>query len=222
MSVTLARECSQRTGGLAVQGSDGVIRTEALESASGVDDQLMTAIARLFKEASAVPQDLSLVGVSIGPGGFTGLRVAMATAKTLAFVTGCQLAAVPTAHVVAASLPSPHKAVGVLLSERRGTAWCTCISASGEPMGTPGLVDTHSLAERVDGCEILVGDLHIQETFRDGIHTSGLPVRDLPANPAACLKLAQAFAERGQTVGIHQLEPLYPRPPEAVRLFDAR
>jgi tRNA threonylcarbamoyladenosine biosynthesis protein TsaB len=222
MSVTLAIECSQRGGGVAIRCSDGVIHATPLESASGVDDQLLPAIAERFESAHVSPEDLSLIGVSVGPGGFTGLRVAVATAKALAVATGCRLVAVPTACVAAASRTGPKRPVGVLLAERRGTAWLTCVSAEGIVEGTPGPVDAASLPDRVGGCEVILGDPHVQAAFGSGIDATGLPIEDLHVTPTACLELALIAASRGEEADVHTLEPIYPRPPEAVRRFDAR
>ncbi|MCH2141290.1 MAG: tRNA (adenosine(37)-N6)-threonylcarbamoyltransferase complex dimerization subunit type 1 TsaB, partial [Phycisphaerales bacterium] len=91
MSVVLGIECSQRLGGVALQAGEGQVSQERLESASGVDDQLMLAIDRLFREAGQAPSTLELIGLSIGPGGFTGLRVAVSTARMLAMTTGCRI-----------------------------------------------------------------------------------------------------------------------------------
>lgn len=55
----------------------------------------------MLREAGLSPQDIELVAVSHGPGSFTGLRVGVVFAKTLAFATGCQLAAVDTLQAVA-------------------------------------------------------------------------------------------------------------------------
>ena len=47
----------------------------------GQDDDLMPAIDRLFRRRAARPSDLSRVMVSVGPGGYTGLRIACAVGK---------------------------------------------------------------------------------------------------------------------------------------------
>ena len=125
VSVHLAIESSQRCGGVAVRGATGMVRTITLESASGVDDQLMPAIKQLFDEVGAQPQDLSLIGVSIGPGGFTGLRVAVSTARTLAMTTGCRVVAVPSAIVAAMGYSETEGDVATLLAGRRDSVWLT-------------------------------------------------------------------------------------------------
>jgi hypothetical protein len=74
---------------------------ELLHPGTRHDDDLMPAVDRLFRRRGAAPSDLSRIAVSIGPGGYTGLRIAVATAKMLAEATGAKTIAVPSAHVAA-------------------------------------------------------------------------------------------------------------------------
>ncbi|MBT5658326.1 MAG: hypothetical protein HOI89_11150, partial [Phycisphaerae bacterium] len=52
MSITLAIECSQRGGGVALRDASGLVHTAELTSASGVDDRLMTEVDQLFQKAN--------------------------------------------------------------------------------------------------------------------------------------------------------------------------
>jgi tRNA threonylcarbamoyl adenosine modification protein YeaZ len=222
VTVTLAIECSQRSGGVALRDSTGTIHVASLESASGVEDRLMSEIDRLFSTAALPPTALSLVGVSIGPGGFTGLRVAVATAKMLALTTECSVVAVPTAVIVAASRAKPPRRVGVLLASRRGTAWLSQVTAELEIVGTPGLVDATTIGPALVGCEVIVADSHLPAPLAEVIRVQGVPRESPMFDPARCLERAEAYFSKGAIVDTHQLEPLYPRAPEAVRLFEAR
>ncbi|MCI0437109.1 MAG: tRNA (adenosine(37)-N6)-threonylcarbamoyltransferase complex dimerization subunit type 1 TsaB, partial [Gemmatimonadetes bacterium] len=97
------------TGSRAVAaGEDAAnqVMVERVESAAGGHgDDLLPAIGRLFERAGLKPHDLAggggAVAVSIGPGGFTGLRIGIATAKMLAESLGAKLVAVPSALVAA-------------------------------------------------------------------------------------------------------------------------
>ncbi len=70
-----------------------------------------------------IARDLSAVAVSIGPGSFTGLRVGVVCAKTLAYATGCRLAAVDTLRAIAANSPADVVRVHVLADALRGDAY---------------------------------------------------------------------------------------------------
>jgi len=63
---------------------------------------LAPAIRDLLRRCDMPPQKIDLVAVDIGPGSFTGLRIGVVTAKSLAYATGARVAAVGSLEVVAA------------------------------------------------------------------------------------------------------------------------
>jgi len=69
-------------------------------------ETLLPAIDALLREAGVARADLAAVVVGTGPGAFTGLRVGLATAKTMAHQLGCPIVGVPTAAALAAAVAS--------------------------------------------------------------------------------------------------------------------
>jgi tRNA threonylcarbamoyladenosine biosynthesis protein TsaB len=59
--------------------------------ARGHAEHLAPGITRVLAEAGAAPADLTDIACGLGPGPFTGLRVGIVTARTLALVTGARL-----------------------------------------------------------------------------------------------------------------------------------
>jgi tRNA threonylcarbamoyladenosine biosynthesis protein TsaB len=60
-----------------------------------------------------------LIATSVGPGSFTGLRIAVTTAKTLAYATGAQLIGLDTLEVIAAQAPAITNTLHVVLDAQR-------------------------------------------------------------------------------------------------------
>ncbi|MCH2135369.1 MAG: tRNA (adenosine(37)-N6)-threonylcarbamoyltransferase complex dimerization subunit type 1 TsaB [Phycisphaerales bacterium] len=219
MSWHLAIETSQGTGGLAVRGSDGVVYTASLSSRSGIDDQLMPSLAALTKEAGCRPQDLSLVGVSIGPGGFTGLRIAVATAKMLGEVTGCTLIAVETA-LACARAHGGSGPLAVALASKRGDTWLSLVD--GLRVVRAELVDQSGAEALLSGCRHLLADEHLPGPITSVAEALAIPMSPPVFQPEATLEVAEALAGQGEGVHAMDLSPLYPRAPEAVTLFEER
>ncbi|WP_425618809.1 tRNA (adenosine(37)-N6)-threonylcarbamoyltransferase complex dimerization subunit type 1 TsaB [Anatilimnocola sp. NA78] len=114
---TLALETVATAGSVALL-SDGEIRSQQqlpLESRSA--RTLTTAIHDLW-EAADKPK-ISLVTVASGPGSFTGLRVGVTTAKTLAFAWGAKLIGVNTLDAIAAQVPTSDCTLHVVLDAQR-------------------------------------------------------------------------------------------------------
>jgi tRNA threonylcarbamoyladenosine biosynthesis protein TsaB len=81
---------------------------------------LIPTIDVMLKAESLQPADLTGVMVSCGPGSYTGLRVGLVTAKSLAFATGCQLRAVQTFASIAEQAPSEAHFVWVIADALQG------------------------------------------------------------------------------------------------------
>jgi tRNA threonylcarbamoyladenosine biosynthesis protein TsaB len=218
--------------GVAVGWVDGagvtVLGVERLRTTGRHDDDLMPAIDRLCRRAGVTPRQIGPVAVSIGPGGYTALRVAVATAKMIAEANGGRCIAVPTAMVVAQRLAEMDRAAGyaVALASKSAasgaeTAW-VAVSLGGEltlEQATRGRVIGAADIGRL-GVGVLVADRFFPEAMRSAAERAGMRLVEPVFDPAACLELAVSRA--GPAIDPVELAPLYPREPEAVTLWRNR
>jgi tRNA threonylcarbamoyladenosine biosynthesis protein TsaB len=224
--VILAIETSQRAGSVALDAGTGAVRAESLGRGPGHDERLMPAIKRLFEEAQLPPEALTAVGVSIGPGGFTGLRIAVATAKMLAMTLNAKVVAVPSATVAAMSSvrsggesdpPTLERLVLVTLAAKRESFWATTLRAT---QGVWTIVDPGRLMTAADlsleGIVEVLGDKFLPAAARQRCEDAGVPVRAPSFQATACLEATGSKLRAGQITDPRALKPLYPRPPEAV------
>ena len=82
-------------------------------------DHLHLFIQACMKEAALSFGDLSGVGVSMGPGSYTGLRIGVATAKGLCFANDIPLLAVNTLEVMAQQCHIPEGAIRLPMIDAR-------------------------------------------------------------------------------------------------------
>lgn len=188
----------------------------------GHDDDLMPAIDRLFRRIGARPQSgtLARVAVSVGPGGYTSVRVACAAGKMIAEAVGATCAAVPTAQVAIESLPESVRAghVAVALAGKGESAWVQDFRAGREV--SAGRVLTASDLESLcaAGLDLLVADSFLPAAMRAGAQRAGVPVAAPIFDAAACLRLGSQLPELDPA----DLMPIYPREPDAVTLWRNR
>jgi tRNA threonylcarbamoyladenosine biosynthesis protein TsaB len=197
---------------------------EWLTPATRHDDDLLPAIERLMKRTGAKPRDLAAVAVSIGPGGFTGLRIAVSTAKMLAEALPVRLVAVPTALVVAESLGNAARGpLLVTLACKRDTMWLTRLERDQDAWritGSPGLVQAGQVGPA--GAAVVIGDEHLPAVFRERCISAGVEIIAPRFDPAACWRIGARMLASGNVVSASELLPLYAREPEAVSLWKAR
>jgi tRNA threonylcarbamoyladenosine biosynthesis protein TsaB len=119
----LTIETSTPTEDVAVVDAGHVLAERRLAAGRGHAEELVIAIAEALRESATELRDLGAIGVSIGPGRFTGLRVGLATAKGLAAVAGVPVRPVPTLEALARTGGDPGTLAAPALDARRGEVY---------------------------------------------------------------------------------------------------
>jgi len=102
----LGLETTSRRNSVAVWGDDGFLAQVTTRNYQNLCRRLPGLIDTVLREAEVTSyQALDGVAVSVGPGSFTGIRVGLSYARTMAQALGLPLASVPTLEAVAAQAP---------------------------------------------------------------------------------------------------------------------
>ncbi len=121
--LNLALDTATRWGRFALAEGDRLLVYRPLNIQGSYADALLPVITEMLNETGHSLQDISGIGVTRGPGSFTGVRIGVATAKALAYALGCELVAVSTLEAMAAALllghPEAEVAVPVLDARRK-------------------------------------------------------------------------------------------------------
>jgi tRNA threonylcarbamoyl adenosine modification protein YeaZ len=104
--------------------ADGAVRArQALATERGHAALLPAMTEAVLAEAGLRAPQLDAVAAVVGPGGFTGLRAALALAEGLALGAGVPLIGVTTGEALAMAVPAPiraERAVWAAIDNRRG------------------------------------------------------------------------------------------------------
>jgi tRNA threonylcarbamoyladenosine biosynthesis protein TsaB len=121
----LALDTSTRLAGIALySGKDGLVAEYCWHSANRHTVELMPRVAQMLAQAGLASRDLRAVAVALGPGSFTGLRVALAAAKGLALAEELALLGVPTLDAVAyPHSRQPLPVIAVVQAGRGRVCW---------------------------------------------------------------------------------------------------
>ena len=173
------------------------------------DDLLMPAIDRVMRGAGHSPGELDRILCSVGPGGYTGLRIATAAANVVALATGARLFAVPSAWVAAAAEPG-DKPIAVALASKGETCHLTRFERPGEPGDAGRLIGAAAIQSLDVG--VLIADRFLPEPIREACVKSDIEIREPKLSPGVLLGLAGIGLERS----VGSLAPLYGREAEAI------
>jgi tRNA threonylcarbamoyladenosine biosynthesis protein TsaB len=161
----LGLETSTPLGGAALAGPQGLLAERALGIGGSHAARLMVAVDALLDEAGITLADLAGIGISVGPGSFTGLRVGVATAQGLARGSGLPLFPVSSLEAVAWALPAalapsaalPPSALAVVMTARREEVYGAVYRAGGEalaPLLAPVAAPPEALAADLAALEV--------------------------------------------------------------------
>lgn len=203
---------------------DGTIVAErnerpGLPHAAGLTD----LVAEVLHEAGEHLASGDAVAVAIGPGSFTGLRIALAFAKGLAFASRLRIVGVPTLDARAiGALPWDGRLCTVLDARKREVYACVYERGEGKVvrLGAPRAVSAERLAREIGGPCSFVGDAvePYGALFQD-ILGPGAVLLASDTHPPTASAVARLAAARlaGDPAGddLAILAPEYLRPPEA-------
>ena len=137
----LAIETTERIGTVAAM-CDGVLvchRDLDHDQRKRSAQSLAPGIKALWDEAGWRPADVDLVAVTIGPGSFTGLRIGVTTAKTLAFCLGAEILGIDTLETIAAAAPVDVERLTVAIDAQRNEAVVQSFQRDSDGWMTPTL-----------------------------------------------------------------------------------
>ena len=97
----LLLETSGSSGIVALGFGTTIVSHRVLEIAKRHVSDMAPAIAEMLKECGWEAKNLDAIATGIGPGSYTGLRIGLMSARTLAMMTGARLLGISTFEILA-------------------------------------------------------------------------------------------------------------------------
>jgi len=120
---------------------------------------LHPAILELLEGRGLEASDLDEILVDRGPGSYTGIRIGLATAKTLAYTTGARLRtflSTDICYLEAKKSGRTAERTAVLLDARRGSWSLTVYEGPGRRVAPPALRRREELPQAVEECDAIL------------------------------------------------------------------
>jgi tRNA threonylcarbamoyladenosine biosynthesis protein TsaB len=121
--IILGIDTAGQSGSVALVDETQVLASFYLRQAPPFSSHLMRLVDVVCAQVGCRVNDLGGFAVSLGPGGFTSLRVSLATAQGLAMATGKPLVGCSTFEALVAMAAGWHGTVCPVLEARRGEVY---------------------------------------------------------------------------------------------------
>ena len=210
----LAVDTSTAQAGLAIYDGSQVIAEYAWRSSQRHTVELAPAILELLARCGLTMENVRGLGVALGPGSFTSLRVGLALVKGLALSRHLPLIGIPTLEILAAAQPSSKLPLVVAIQAGRGrfaAGWYKSSKNRWQAQGPARVVTLDALADEVKSPSIVCGELTSEErrkiAEKSDVHLVS-PAQSV-RRPAVLAELAWARWLAGNVDDDASLAPIY-------------
>jgi tRNA threonylcarbamoyladenosine biosynthesis protein TsaB len=228
--IVLAIDTSSARGGVALLRGESVTVEKEFEAEFAHGKELVPSIKEILEKEQLKVSEIDAIAVCVGPGSYTGLRIGVASAKTLAWSLGCKLVAVSSLEAIATgALPAATRYIAPIIDAQRERFYTALFSVSRGKLirKTP---DSVLSAEQVlsviaesrknilligDGLKKLKSLLALPHVTFGGEEYWFVKARTVAL-------LGESLVRKGEFADVKRLEPVYLRLSEAEEKFRVR
>lgn len=191
--LTLAFDTSAAHVAAALLSGDQVLAERLEPMTKGQVERLFPLLEELLAEAGVTWKDLSTIGVGIGPGNFTGIRISVASARGLALSLGIPAVGVSSFEALAPNAPRPCFA---MIDARRDQVY---LQGFGSDDDTPEITTAEAANARAEAIGATLRGPALPAEFVANIGRIAWQNRDGAPRPAPLyIREADASPARGQ------------------------
>lgn len=211
----LAIDTSTEWIGIALFNGTNVLAEQIWRSKNYHTVELVPAIKEMLTKTQTKASSLTGIGVALGPGSFTGLRIGLSVAKGIALGQKLPMAGIPTLEILAAAQPGLRRPMLAFLEVGRGRyayARYQYKQGSWQAITDIAVNDIRDMASTIKSPIYVVGDMDAEQRQILGRKWKTARL----ASPSLCLRrpavlaeLAWAKIQAGQADDAASLAPIY-------------
>lgn len=211
----LAVDTSTAQIGLALYDGAQVIAESIWHSQHHHSVELAPSVLELLKRTGVKADQIQALGVALGPGSFTSLRVGLAFVKGLALARKIPVMGIPTLDVLAAAQEIRSVPLACVLQAGRGrlaVGWYHADDNGWMAQGAAKIMSADALIESIESPGVVCGELTPEERHRlqkkHKLITLASPAQSV-RRPAMLAELAFARWQAGKPDDAATLAPIY-------------
>lgn len=211
----LAVDTSTAQVGLAVYDGAQVIGEYAWRSSQRHTVELAPALAELLARCGLTMADIRALGVALGPGSFTSLRVGLSLVKGLALARHLPLLGISTLDILAAAQPASKLPLLVAIQAGRSklaVGWYKSTKNGWQAKGLARVVTVEALMYEIKTPSLVCGEFSAEERqylSKDEVNVHLTSPAQSVRRPAILAELAWARWQKGEVDDQASLAPVY-------------
>jgi tRNA threonylcarbamoyladenosine biosynthesis protein TsaB len=225
----LAIDTSTDRAVLVLASDEGRLWVAATDGGRRHGRDLLPRLKDLLGSAAKTTDELGAIAVGLGPGSYTGLRVGVTAAKTLAYVTGAPLLGLESLHAIGRSASNSILRMSIIADAQRDELYVADLvrPAPGAPLVPLAETRIEALASWLDRLEagtVVLGPALASPRIRLSIPDAFVPADGGPRGPSgeSLIEMAREALSAGRRENPWLLEPRYLRRSAAEDLWESR
>jgi tRNA threonylcarbamoyladenosine biosynthesis protein TsaB len=190
----LAVDSSTQFIGLALYDGAQVIGESIWHTPGHHTVELAPAIKILLEKSAVKIEGLQALGIALGPGSFTGLRIGLALVKGMALAHHLSVIGVPTLDFLAAAQPVQDRQLAAVLQagrNRLALAFYEPTQSGWRKIGEPKVTTVDDLVAQIKKPTLICGEMNAEER-----HVLARKWKNVVlASPAQCVRRPSFLAE---------------------------
>lgn len=157
----LSISCSTKAGSISIHNGEQLLYEKLWMRSKSHGEIITPSIALALEETKLSPSEIDLINVDRGPGSFTGIRVAINSAKTLAYSNNTPIWAEDSLSIMASQVPFSYKKVLCCLNAFKNEVYFARFEAGKTKWlikSKPQSIEVSRLASKIDGTHLYIGD----------------------------------------------------------------
>jgi tRNA threonylcarbamoyladenosine biosynthesis protein TsaB len=226
--IFLALDTSTERAAIGVESRSGEIFSASIETTRRHGRDLIPRLKATLEAACLKLPDVKVFAVGVGPGSYTGLRVGIMAAKTLAYATGASLVGFDSLAAIARNAPADARRISVIADAQRGNLYVADYlrEATGPPRCTRATQIEPLVAwlARLEPETLVIGPALDAPRIRAALpHALNIapPALNFP-DGHRLIEQARELWDDGRRDDLWQLEPRYLRQSSAEELWNSR
>ncbi len=190
---------------LALRAGESILAQAHYAERSQQAAQLVPWIEALLRNAKTDYARLSGIACAVGPGGFTAIRIGLATARGIAYAAELPVVGYSTLQIMAYGARESGKPCVAVLPAGRGYLFVQRFAEEGVISGEPDMIARDTLPEWLEESDVVVSTLsdlegmtcRMHDVAQNAVLLTQMAASDIPSLPAAPLYIKPPDATPG-------------------------
>lgn len=227
----LGIDTSTMAANVAVLEDDKLICEYTINTKKTHSQKLMPMIENMLKLSDIEIKDIDAIGICVGPGSFTGLRIGMATAKAMSHVNNIPLIGVNSLEILGANMDLCNKKICSILDAQRNQVYtCKYIveENKSKELEEIRIMPIDDLLEELSATNeewVIVGEAVYK--YKEKIEsvsniTIPYPVNHITKASSLCVVAKNKFEQNIEVHNCYDINPMYIRKSQAEEQYEEK